>query len=72
MNPGLLIGSAIGGFIAALITIFKKEWAPITVPIYAILEGDILGWYIVCICELLRWNCFSGYFLNACYFGGLC
>jgi len=33
----------IGGFIVALITIFKKEWAPITVPIYAVLEGLALG-----------------------------
>ena len=33
----------IGGFIVALITIFKKQWAPITVPIYAILEGLALG-----------------------------
>lgn len=32
-----------GGFIVALVTIFKKEWAPITVPIYAILEGLALG-----------------------------
>ena len=27
----------------AIITIFKKEWSPITVPIYAILEGLALG-----------------------------
>jgi uncharacterized YccA/Bax inhibitor family protein len=33
----------IGGFIVALITIFKKEWSPITVPVYAILEGLALG-----------------------------
>lgn len=33
----------IGGFIVALITIFKKQWAPVTVPIYAILEGLALG-----------------------------
>ena len=33
----------IGGFIVALITIFKKEWAPVTVPIYAVLEGLALG-----------------------------
>ncbi len=33
----------IGGFIVALITIFKKEWSPITVPIYALLEGLALG-----------------------------
>lgn len=39
----------IGGFIVALITVFKKEWSPITVPIYAVLEGLALGgisyWY---------------------------
>ena len=33
----------IGGLIVALITMFKKEWAPVTVPIYAILEGVALG-----------------------------
>ena len=33
----------IGGFILALLTIFKKEWAPTTVPIYALLEGLALG-----------------------------
>jgi len=33
----------IGGFIIAIITIFKKEWSPITVPIYAVLEGLALG-----------------------------
>lgn len=34
---------AIGGFIVALITTFKKEWAPITAPIYAGLEGVFIG-----------------------------
>jgi len=33
----------IGGFILALITIFRKHWAPITVPFYAALEGLALG-----------------------------
>ena len=33
----------IGGFILALITIFKKQWAPYTVPLYSILEGLALG-----------------------------
>lgn len=33
----------IGGFIFSLITIFKKTWAYITAPIYAILEGLFLG-----------------------------
>ena len=38
----LMIG-AIGGFIVALVTIFKKEWAPVTAPLYALLEGLVLG-----------------------------
>ena len=40
---GWMIGGAIGGFILSLVTIFKKTWAPFTVPIYAILEGLFLG-----------------------------
>ena len=43
LNPILLVGCGIGGFIFALVTIFKKEWAPITVPIYAALQGAMLG-----------------------------
>ena len=43
INPVILIGCGICGFIVAIITVFKKEWAPITVPIYAILEGGALG-----------------------------
>jgi uncharacterized YccA/Bax inhibitor family protein len=43
INPILLIVCGIGGLIVAIITVFKKEWAPITVPIYAILEGGALG-----------------------------
>ena len=41
--PPLMISGAIGGFIMAIVTIFKKEWAPFTVPIYALLEGLFLG-----------------------------
>jgi uncharacterized YccA/Bax inhibitor family protein len=33
----------IGGLVAALVTVFKKTWAPITAPIYAALEGLALG-----------------------------
>jgi len=40
---GLLIPGTIGGLIAALVTIFKKSWAPITAPLYALLEGLVLG-----------------------------
>lgn len=36
-------GGAIGGLIMALVTIFKKEWAPYTAPIYALLQGLFLG-----------------------------
>ena len=42
MESMIWIGS-IGGFIVALVTIFKKEWSPVTVPLYAILEGLALG-----------------------------
>ncbi|HEX9758591.1 MAG TPA: Bax inhibitor-1/YccA family protein [Nitrospiria bacterium] len=40
---GLMMGGAIGGFIVGLVTFFKKDWAPITAPIYAGLEGLFLG-----------------------------
>jgi uncharacterized YccA/Bax inhibitor family protein len=40
--PLLLVG-ALGGFICAMVTVFKKEWAPVTAPIYALLEGLVLG-----------------------------
>ncbi len=38
-----MIGGAIGGFIMALVTIFKKNWSPLTAPSYALLEGFFLG-----------------------------
>ena len=40
--PLVLVGG-IGGFILAMVTIFKKEWSPVTAPIYALLEGLVLG-----------------------------
>lgn len=40
---GWIIGGALGGFIVALVTIFKKTWSPITAPLYAALEGLFLG-----------------------------
>ena len=42
MMPSLW-GGLIGGFIVAMVTIFKKEWAPVTAPIYAVLEGLAIG-----------------------------
>jgi uncharacterized YccA/Bax inhibitor family protein len=38
-----LWGGAIGGFIAAMIAIFKPTTAPIVAPVYALLEGLFLG-----------------------------
>lgn len=35
--------AAIGAFIVGLITIFKRNISPFTVPIYAVLEGYVLG-----------------------------
>ena len=33
----------IGGFVLAMVIIFKKEWAPFLAPAYALLEGLFLG-----------------------------
>jgi len=38
-----LIGGGIGGFIVALVTVFKKTAARVTAPIYAVLQGLFLG-----------------------------
>lgn len=46
LNPAgsiYMLGGAIGGFILAMVTIFKKEWSPITAPLYALVEGVFLG-----------------------------
>lgn len=40
--PAMLVGG-IGGFIVALIATFKPQTAPYTAPIYAALEGILLG-----------------------------
>ncbi len=41
-SPWIMLG-AIGGFIVAIVTVFKKEWSPLTAPVYAALEGLALG-----------------------------
>jgi uncharacterized YccA/Bax inhibitor family protein len=47
LNPAAvtpwLAGGAIGGLIVGFITIFKKTWAPVTAPLYALLEGLVIG-----------------------------
>ena len=40
--PWTMIG-AFGGFIVALVTVFKKAWSPVTAPVYAVFEGLLLG-----------------------------
>ena len=40
--PWTMIG-AFGGFIVALVTVFKKTWSSVTAPVYAVLEGLFLG-----------------------------
>ena len=44
VHPGvLMVGGSILGLIFALATIFKKNWAPVTAPLYALSEGFMLG-----------------------------
>lgn len=40
---GLLMLGVIGGFVTALVTVFKQSWAPFTTPAYAAFEGLALG-----------------------------
>jgi uncharacterized YccA/Bax inhibitor family protein len=40
---GLMMIGGIGGFILALVTVFKQNWAMVTAPAYALLEGLFLG-----------------------------
>lgn len=42
VGPWVMVG-AIGGFIVGLVTVFKQDWAMVTAPLYAILEGLFLG-----------------------------
>ncbi len=46
LAPGFSVyvwGGAIGGFVVAMVTVFKKTWAPVTAPLYALVEGFFLG-----------------------------
>jgi len=38
-----MLGGVVGGFIAAIATILKKNWAGLTAPLYALFEGLVLG-----------------------------
>lgn len=43
MASGLTMIGALGGFVLALVTVFKQKWAMVTAPMYAVLEGLFLG-----------------------------
>jgi uncharacterized YccA/Bax inhibitor family protein len=40
--PMVMIG-AFGGFAVAMVTSFKRDWSPVTSPVYAVLEGLFIG-----------------------------
>ena len=42
VTPWLMLG-LFGGLIFSFITVFKMQWAPVTAPVYALLEGLALG-----------------------------
>lgn len=42
VTPWIMVG-VIGGLVAAIATVIKKQWAPITTPLYSALEGLALG-----------------------------
>jgi uncharacterized YccA/Bax inhibitor family protein len=42
VGPATLVGG-IGGFVVALVTVFKPRLSPYTAPLYAVLEGLLLG-----------------------------
>ena len=42
VGPATIVGG-IGGFIVALVTVFKPKASPYTAPLYAVLEGLLLG-----------------------------
>ena len=38
-----VLGGALGGLVVGFVTMFKKEWSAVTAPLYAVLEGLLLG-----------------------------
>jgi uncharacterized YccA/Bax inhibitor family protein len=42
VSPYMMVG-VFGGLIVGIATVMKKEWAPITAPLYALLEGLFVG-----------------------------
>ncbi|MFN8257763.1 MAG: Bax inhibitor-1/YccA family protein [Bacteroidales bacterium] len=63
-NPSLLYVGAIGGFIVAIVTVFKAEWSHITTPIYSILEGLFLGGISALFSQVFNGIVFQAIFLT--------
>lgn len=40
---GWMMAGLVGGFVLSLVTVFKKDWAPMTAPLYAVAQGLFLG-----------------------------
>jgi uncharacterized YccA/Bax inhibitor family protein len=59
-NPILMWVGAIGGLIAVIVAVFKREWSPILAPLYAGLEGLFVGGISAMFASL-----YSGIVLNA-------
>jgi uncharacterized YccA/Bax inhibitor family protein len=38
-----MTGGLLGGLVTALVTVFKREWSALTAPLYALLQGLLLG-----------------------------
>ncbi len=43
LAPLVMVLGVFGGFVLALATMFRKDWAPVTTPLYAAFEGLLLG-----------------------------
>jgi len=43
LDESVFVIGGIGGFLMGIVTVFKKNWAPVTAPIYALLEGLVIG-----------------------------
>jgi uncharacterized YccA/Bax inhibitor family protein len=43
LMPLVMLAGVLGGLVLALVTVFKKEWSPVTTPLYAAAEGLALG-----------------------------
>jgi uncharacterized YccA/Bax inhibitor family protein len=41
--PLWILGGTVGGLIVALVTMFRRQWARVTAPLYGVLEGLALG-----------------------------